>query len=198
MNVDDHEPTLLIVDDEPEILKSLCRLLAREPYNVRTAPNGASALELLQTQRVDVLLSDIDMPGMDGLELISLVRARHPEIVRMLLTGDASLDSALDAINMGEVHRYLTKPWRSHTLRETLREAFERLAQLRHQGLVDEHTRRLGRLNADLEQRYPGISDVQREHGVYVVNRSELARRVGELPLEVRRFFSTCAQTKVY
>jgi DNA-binding NarL/FixJ family response regulator len=117
---------LLLVDDEPEILEALRRTLRTEGYQLFATERPADALRIVDAERVNLILSDIDMPGMSGLELVSRVRRTHPRIIRILLSGVASLESALRAINEGEVHRYLTKPWETPELRTTIREALER------------------------------------------------------------------------
>jgi two-component system, probable response regulator PhcQ len=165
--------TILIVDDEPEILDGLRRTLRDESYRILTTIS-ADALRRMEQGGVDLLLTDLDMPEMSGLELVSRVRSSFPDIVRMLLTGHASLDSAMQAINDGEVHRYLTKPWSKGELRETIRQALDRLDELRRaadatrRALVREH------LLAELEREYPEITDVTLDAGVYVLDAARL------------------------
>jgi len=182
-------PTLLLVDDELEILNALRRSLSREPYQVLLAVNADEALEILGRESVDLLLTDIDMPGMNGLELVALVRKEYPDTVRMLLTGDASLPSALDAINRGEVHRYLTKPLRQDALRSTLREALERLHELRRQARVDHHAARMASMHAALERAHPGIRDVDRDGDVYMLDREALSDLTARMPGGPQRAF---------
>lgn len=168
------KPRLLIVDDEIEVIESLRRTLRREPYNVLTATSALTALEMLEERSVDLLLSDIDMPGMDGLELVAEVRQRHPEIVRMVLTGDASLSSVLTAINTGEVHRYFLKPWDNEELRSMLARALARKDELARQA---EATLRVGqreKLLEALENAYPGIGTVRRDAGAYLLSLDRL------------------------
>ena len=168
-------PTVLVVDDEPEILASLRRTLRKESFELLTTTSPIEALQLLAERRVDLLIADIDMPELNGLELVARVRRDHPEVIRMLLTGDASLDSALSAINDGEVHRYLTKPWDKGHLRATIREALERLEELRPAG---GNTRaRHAAVIAALERDHPGIAEARRENGAYVVDET----RIGDL-----------------
>ena len=104
--------TILFVDDQSEILSLLKRLFAGDEYICLFCQSGAAALELLETQTVDVIVSDLVMPDMGGLELLSQVRERFPETVRIVLSGQSQVPSILAAINTGQVFRYLTKPWR--------------------------------------------------------------------------------------
>ena len=167
--------TILCVDDEPEVLEGLRRTLRREPYRLLTATSAAEALHTIAAEHVDVIVSDIDMPGTNGLELVSRVRREHPEIVRLLLTGDASLEAALDAINQGEVHRFLTKPWDTDQLRRTLHEAIERLGELRRAATAAVTASVRDQLLESLERSHPGITRIERTDGVYAVDLATLA-----------------------
>ncbi|MEX8519733.1 MAG: EAL domain-containing protein [Leptothrix sp. (in: b-proteobacteria)] len=116
--------TLLLVDDDPAILASLKRLLQREHYVLLTAASGEDALALLAEHQVGVILTDQRMPGMTGTEFLARARVMHPDTVRMVLSSNTGLDSLTEAINRGEIFRFLTKPWNESDLLETIREAF--------------------------------------------------------------------------
>jgi FixJ family two-component response regulator len=120
------EETLLLVDDEQDVIDALARTLRNGGFRLLEATSGAAALAIVEREHVDLLLSDIDMPDMSGLELLTRVRASHPQVVRFILTGVASLDSALVAINEGAVNRYLTKPWDTAGLRLAIRDGLDR------------------------------------------------------------------------
>ncbi len=166
--------TILVVDDEPRVLDALRRTLRDPIYRVLTAGDGSEALALIAAGGVDVLLSDIDMPGMNGIELVKEVRRRYPEVVRLLLTGDASLDSALDAINDGEVHRYLVKPWKGPHLRQVLADACARLDELRASAQAAVRVSARERMLTELEREHPGIRQVSVEDGVYWVDAAQI------------------------
>jgi two-component system, probable response regulator PhcQ len=166
--------TILCVDDEPEVLESLRRTLRREPYRLLTATSAAEAFDIVAIERVDVIVSDIDMPGTNGLELVARIRRDQPAIVRVLLTGDASLEAALDAINQGEVHRFLTKPWDKDQLRRTLHEAVARLGELRRAAAAAAAASIRDQLLESLERSHPGITRIQRIDGVYAVDIARL------------------------
>ena len=166
--------TLLLVDDEPRILAALRRTLRGEKYRVLTTSDPVEALEILDREHVDVLVSDIDMPQISGAELIARVRLAHPNVVRILLTGRGSLETAMTAINAGEVFRYLTKPWDEKELRETLAQAVLRLDELRRVAAADRAATRRSQLLAELEREHPGICKVARTNGVYVLDEASL------------------------
>lgn len=163
-------PTVLVVDDEPEILNTLRRQLRGEGYRLLTTTSASEALNRVATGEVDVIVADIDMPEMNGLELVAVLRRDFPDTVRLLLTGDSSLESALDAINRGEVFRYLTKPWDREALRHTLRDSIARQDELLAAAAAARRVAQRDRLMRELVDNHPGILDVRREHDVYIID----------------------------
>lgn len=119
-------PQVLLVDDEPNVLQSLRRLLRREPIELVTVTSPAEALARVQAEPFAVVISDQRMPEMEGTELLERVQAASPDTVRIILTGHAEMEAALDAINRGAVYRFLCKPWDDEELQQTLRHAVER------------------------------------------------------------------------
>ncbi|MDJ0763070.1 MAG: response regulator [Myxococcota bacterium] len=102
--------TVLFVDDEVGVLDGLKRALRKEPYTFLTAESGQDALDILAETNVDVLVSDENMPGMKGSELLAKVKEDYPDTIRIVLTGQASVESAMRAIYDGWVYQYLHKP----------------------------------------------------------------------------------------
>lgn len=141
--------SLLLVDDEPYILSTLSALAAKD-FDVLTAPSAEAAIDIFKQREVDVLLTDQKMPGMSGVQLLEWVREHSPKTMRLVMTGLARLEDAVDAINCGEVHRYLFKPWRAPELLQILRAAARTfLLERSHEQLLEE----LRRLNLSLEER---------------------------------------------
>jgi len=149
--------SVLCVDDEPSILSALRRVLRVEGCRILTANSGAEALALLETEPVDVVVSDMRMPVMDGARLLAEVRARWPGTARVLLTGYADMDATILAINEGQIYRYIHKPWDETELRLTVRQAAERQALRRERDRLQQLTQvqnaELQVLNTGLEQR---------------------------------------------
>jgi len=127
-----HEPTVLFVDDEINILKALQRLLRADEMNVLCASRPSEALELLERHPAQVVVSDQRMPELSGVDFLAQVRERHPDIVRIMLTGYTEMKVAVDAINRGEIFRLITKPWNDDELKATLRQAFDH-ATMKHE-----------------------------------------------------------------
>ncbi|MFZ6770940.1 EAL domain-containing protein [Undibacterium sp. Di26W] len=121
---------LLLVDDEAGILSSLSRLFRRENYHILVASGAEEALALLALHPVGVILTDQRMPGMTGTELLARTRKLYPKTIRMVLSGYTGLDSLTEAINRGEIYKFLTKPWNDQDLLEAVREGFRRYAEL--------------------------------------------------------------------
>ena len=116
--------TLLVVDDEPDVVHSVQDLL-RLDYKVLGATRAKDGLRILQEQEVHLVMTDQRMPEMTGVEFLSQVRGDHPEAIRLLFTGYADLKAVVDAINQGNVYRYITKPWDPDDLQIIIRQASE-------------------------------------------------------------------------
>jgi response regulator RpfG family c-di-GMP phosphodiesterase len=118
-------PTILCVDDEANVLKALKRLLRKEPYEIITASSGDEALEIIKHVTPEVVISDQRMPGMQGTELLQQVKHLLPETVRVVLSGYADASSILEAINLGHIFRFLTKPWQDDQLKEAINQCVQ-------------------------------------------------------------------------
>lgn len=112
--------TLLFVDDEENVLSSLRRIFLDENYTIVLASSGAKALEILGKQPVHLIVSDHRMPGMTGAELLKTVREQYPEVIRIMLTGHADVNSIMGAVKDGAVYKFITKPWNDEDLRLTV------------------------------------------------------------------------------
>ncbi len=149
--------TILLVDDETNILKALHRLLRPEGYRILTAESGADALALLARESVDLVVSDMRMPEMDGAVFLAKVRQTWPDTVRLLLTGHADMAQTVSAINQGEIYRFIAKPWNDQELIIIVRQALEQLylkrENFRLQQLTAEQNEALKQANNTLEQK---------------------------------------------
>jgi DNA-binding NtrC family response regulator len=111
---------ILCVDDEPNILSALRRMFMLAGFVVEEATSGAQALQKLEQNEFHLVLSDMQMPEMNGAELLAQVRQRWPKVMRLMLTGTSDLKTAISAINEGEIYRYLTKPWNDEEVVSTI------------------------------------------------------------------------------
>ena len=137
---------ILLIDDEAITLSNLTHVLKREGYEVTACKNGEDGLAALRKQDIDLVLSDLKMPGIDGMEVLREVRSHFADVPVIMITGHASLDSAVEAMKAGAYH-YLAKPFRLAEAREVVRAALE--------------LRRIKRENQDLKLR---IEQLQNPH----------------------------------
>ena len=147
--------TLLFVDDEPNILSALRRLFRPHGYKIHTAEGGAPGLEVLEREPVDLVISDMRMPNMDGAQFLEQVRQKWPDTMRILLTGYADVSSTIAAINKGEIYRYVAKPWNDDDIVLLVKQALElknlEREKLRLEELALRQNEELKELNANLE-----------------------------------------------
>lgn len=120
--------TILLVDDDRNLLQGYIRALRGQPFRVLTAENASEAAHVLKTQPVDLVVSDEHMPGMSGTEFLAWVAQAFPNVVRIVLTGQPSVSSAMRAINEGHAFRYLTKPCQDFELAMTIRDGLDQAA----------------------------------------------------------------------
>lgn len=132
--------TVLFVDDESRVLASLKRGLLYESYNKLFAESGKEALELLKQNEVHVIVTDMRMPEMSGLELLKIVRREYPHIVRIVLSGYTQITTVLTAINQGEIFRFITKPWKlEEEFKGVVRQAIEHYNLQKQQPASEAH-----------------------------------------------------------
>jgi len=155
--------TVLFVDDDRNILDALTRSQRKEPFETLRASSARDALELMERHRVDVVISDEMMPGMLGSEFLAVVARRFPNTIGIILTGHANTESAVRAINEGQIYRFLIKPYHPADLAATIRQAIE------HQELVAlsqrllEQNKQQSALLQKLEAEHPGITRLKKD-----------------------------------
>ncbi|NRB39073.1 MAG: response regulator [Pseudomonadales bacterium] len=151
----DTQPKVLFVDDEPFILATLKRLFRNSQLDVTVANNGEEAIKLIEEQHFDLVMSDMRMPGKSGTEVLKSAAELQPQSQRILLTGYSDLNTTIEAINLGHVHQYVSKPWNDQALKDVLEACLQTIATQKLQQL---HTRQLNRclrrqmhINKDIE-----------------------------------------------
>jgi response regulator RpfG family c-di-GMP phosphodiesterase len=172
-------PTILTVDDEPSVLSALRRLFRLQGYKTLQATSGAEGLELFKANRVDLVISDMRMPEMDGARFLELVREHDASVSRILLTGYADMTATIEAINKGAIHRYIAKPWEDQDLVLVVRDALERRGLERRNAELVELTRmqndQLREANQTLEARVASRTDeLQQINGMLEASYEEL------------------------
>lgn len=152
--------SLLFVDDESGIINALIRLFRKEGYEMFIASSGEEALEVLRKNNISLIISDYRMPGMNGVEFFSKAKEICPAAIRIMLTGYADLQATVDAINRGEVYRFIAKPWNDDELKMTVKEALHerRVAEAKKASV--KKVKKPPFLYNKLEQSFPGITRV--------------------------------------
>lgn len=196
---------ILIVDDEPNILNALKRILRKEQFDVTTSESPIEALKILEQEQFKIILSDQKMPDMIGADFLERTKLFLPNAIRILLTGYSDVQAAMDAINKGGIFRYLTKPWQDDELILELRRALyqydildenRRLNQmledmnLNLENIVEERTQHISRLNQELRKSFTGIinllANISQMHSNILGNHSS---RVAKLSKEIAKSY---------
>lgn len=157
------EESILIVDDDPNVISAIRRALMEEPYSIYSANSGVEGLAILKEHKIKLIISDEMMPGMTGTEFLSAAKKLFPETIRIMLTGHASIQAAMKAVNSGEIYRFFTKPWDDVELKLSIRSAIEKY------NLEEENRRLLKTIKrqaselTQLENKYPGITSLEKD-----------------------------------
>jgi len=168
--------TLLIVDDETNVLKSLRRLLLDTDYTVLTAESGEEGLKIFEDNEIHVVISDYRMPGMNGVEFLNKVRENSPDTIRLILSGYADVVAIVEAINEGQIYKFITKPWHDQELLTTITNTFD------HYALHKENVRLYTELqirNQELQKLANSLEDKvqQRTYDLEIKNRALITAR---------------------
>jgi two-component system probable response regulator PhcQ len=150
---------VLLVDDSPQILKSLERMLKNGGYDIFTADSVQNALEILQNNEIDLVITDEGMPGLSGTDLLGVLKNAYPDIIRIMLTGSNDISVLKNAINKGEIYRFFTKPWDDFELSIAVRQGLKDRLLEKENAHLKMVTSRQERILNKLEKEYPGIGD---------------------------------------
>ena len=157
------EKNILVVDDEETVRQSLAAVLQREGYMVHLADSAETGLRSLKERPIQLVISDYNMPGMSGLEFLKLVRERHPQVLRIMLTGDPDPQTIIRSINEGEVYRFIKKPWDNTMLRVTVYFAFETIQLEEENRRLIAALRRQMSFLRDMEKDFPYLAALTRD-----------------------------------
>jgi response regulator RpfG family c-di-GMP phosphodiesterase len=184
---------ILIVDDEEIVLVALRDTLLREGYNVVASPHAIHALSVLKQQEFSVVITDQQMPMVSGLEFLAQVRDIQPNATRILITAVLSLSTVIDAINKGEIYRFIVKPWLREELLATVRNAVQRHELIsknaRLQAATQGMNRQLQELNRALEAQVARVAEQNTQLLEFAHSQEENLRRSVELCVQTMRTF---------
>ncbi len=165
---------ILVVDDDEMVLEVIQRGLQTDGHTVFTAASGEAGLQILRKREAALVISDQKMGGMSGIEFLKQVKINYPDILTIMMTGYADLETAMEAINTSGVYKFLVKPLNIYDLRITVRRALETRRLMKERDLllntIKSHEARL----QELEKKSPGITRVERDgDGNVVLNLDE-------------------------
>jgi len=184
---------ILIVDDEEIVLMALRDTLAREGYNVVASPHAIHALSVLKEQKFSVVITDQQMPMVTGLEFLAQVREIQPDATRILITAVLSLSTVIDAINKGEIYRFIVKPWLREELLATVKNAVQRYELISHNAHLQAATQamniQLQQLNVALESQVARVAEQNSQLQDFARSQEENLRRSVELCVQTMRTF---------
>jgi DNA-binding NtrC family response regulator len=166
---------ILIIDDDPHIRKTLSDILKIKGYEIFTAPNGTEGADFLKRTSVNLMIIDLGLPDMSGLEMLSKVKADNPFIEAIILTGNASLDSAIEATNKG-AFSYLLKPYDMEQLLVHIKRAIEKQEA---REMIAHHNKELVDMNTQL-------SESNRELAIEILERKKAEAEKEKLIVELR------------
>ncbi|MDD4294119.1 MAG: response regulator [Candidatus Omnitrophica bacterium] len=154
---------ILLVDDDENVINSLKRVLHEDNYNIIGTISAELAEEIVLKEKPDLIICDYKMFGMNGMDFLNKISEKYPEIINILLTGNADLNMAIDAINKSILYKFILKPWDNDDLRVTVKLA------LAHKKVLAENRKLLNEIKKrdeyieKFERQYPGITSVKRD-----------------------------------
>ena len=193
-----YKHSILLVDDEISITRSLKRIFRKQDYKIFTASSGKEGLELLSAldEPVSLIISDQRMPEMSGAQFLEKARKIFPDADRYLLTGYSDMDAVIAAVNKGEIHRYLTKPWNDDEMLVQVRQSLERyelvLENRRLLELTSTQNKELSELNNNLEKK---VSERTLEVRQKNIELEEANKKLEESFLDTIRLLSSLIET---
>jgi len=184
---------ILIVDDEEIVLVALRDTLLREGYTVVASPHAIHALSVLREQTFSVVITDQQMPLVSGLEFLAQVREIQPDATRILITAVLNLSTVIDAINKGEIYRFVVKPWLREELLATVKNAVQRYELISHNARLQATTQamneKLKQLNHALEEQVATVAAQNGQLQTLLHDQQENLRRSVDLCLQTMQTF---------
>jgi two-component system, probable response regulator PhcQ len=178
---------ILIVDDEKNVISALKRALMNEDYNIFSAENANDGLKVLSSNPIHLIISDERMPGMSGSEFLSEAKSKYPNAIRIMLTGHASIESAMKVINEGEIYRFFTKPWNDVDLIFSIRAALEKYDLEAENRILMQTIKRQAIDMKLLEKQFPSITELKRDEKGSIIIEDITEDEMNEIILKCER-----------
>lgn len=155
--------TILAVDDEYFMLDLITRCLANEKYKILTAQSAEEGLRLLKNHEIHLVISDQRMPGMSGLTFLTKIKAHYPDIITIILTGYADIETVLEAINSAGVYKFMVKPMNMLDLKITVQRALELRQMIIDKNILSNKITAYEARLKELERMHPGITNYEKD-----------------------------------
>ncbi|MGD9234781.1 MAG: response regulator [Desulfobacterales bacterium] len=161
--------TILVVDHEESFIEYIQRMMSDENYNLITVASGQEGLDVLEKQQVSMVISEYEIPLMNGLEFLEKVRIIYPNILTVMVTDRADIDLAIKAINEAGVYKFLLKPLDDIDFKNMIKKTLESLQVIKERDVLIRKVKTHESTLKDLEKRYPGITKVERDEDGYIL-----------------------------
>ncbi|MBU0549156.1 MAG: response regulator [Candidatus Omnitrophica bacterium] len=169
--------SIFILDDEENIINALTRLLRGPEREIFTAGTAGEAwARLKEIGGADLIISDNRLPDISGIDFLVKVRQLYPDTIRILITGYPGLDSAIEAINKGQVYRYIPKPWENEELKLIVKQAFDYYDVMKDNRVLLRLARKQAQVLIEMQKKYPQVSraDINKT-GLYIIDEQEVS-----------------------
>ena len=161
--------TILVVDHEESFIEYIQRMMSDENYNLITVASGQEGLDVLEKQQVSMVISEYEIPLMNGLEFLEKVRIIYPNILTVMVTDRADIDLTIKAINEAGVYKFLLKPLDDIDFKNMIKKTLESLQVIKERDVLIRKVKTHESTLKDLEKRYPGITKVERDEDGYIL-----------------------------
>lgn len=172
---------ILLVDDEQNILNSLSRLLRQDDREIYAAGDANEAWDKLKSiSGADLIISDNKLPAISGIDFLTKVKQSYPDTIRMLLTGYPDLESALKAINNGQLYRFITKPWENEDLKLIVRQGLEYYDILKDNRVLLNIAKQQADTLANVQKKYQLPQNEFTKAGLYIIDEQKVSETLSE------------------
>ncbi len=161
--------TILVVDHEESFIEYIQRMMSDENYTLITVASAQEGLDILEKQQVSMVISEYEIPLMNGLEFLEKVRIIYPNILTIMVTEHADIDLAIKAINEAGVYKFLLKPLDDIDFKNMIKKTLESLQVIKERDVLIRKVKTHESTLKDLEKRYPGITKVERDEDGYIL-----------------------------
>lgn len=179
-------PRILLVDDEENVLKSLLRIFKGIKYDIYTAFSGAEGIKMIKNRNFHLIISDYRMPEMNGVEFLKKARDISPDTIRIILTGNADIETAISAINEGNVYKFLLKPWDTETLKIDIKRSLEYYDLIMHRRALNVELKKKNEQLEDMNKNLEKLVEERTQQLIQSEKMAALGQMAGQIGHEIK------------